>query len=88
MANLFTGRLVYGDYVNLETATSLTLEDGVRYTIQSIGTPCFIREGSVGLGFRMLPDDVVYLTKKAGIDVFVKPAAGGTVLNIADNPTE
>lgn len=85
MANLFTGRLVYGDYVNLETATGLTLQDDTKYTIQAIGAPCFIREGSVGLGFRLLSDDVAYLTKQANLDVYVKPAAGGTLLNIADS---
>ena len=84
MTNLFSGRLTNQGYVNLETVTGLTFEAGVKYTIQSVGSKCFIREGLVGGGFSMREDDICYFTKKDGVDVFIKPSPSGTNINIAD----
>lgn len=85
MANIFSGTVNGAGYLNLETATGLTFTAGNVYTIQPMLSDCYIREGTVGMGFLVEKKEKVYLTKEDGVAVFVDPVSkDGVFLNIAE----
>lgn len=84
MANLGTFEIkTDGDFATLASETSLTFTEDTVYTIQILQNAAFLREGTVGDGFKITsPAPIQY---KAGADdLYIRTGSAGCIVNIAD----
>lgn len=84
MANLGTFTInTNGEFATLASETELTFTADTIYTIQILQNAAFLREGSVGDGFKITsPAPIQY--KAGSDDLYIRTGSAGCIVNIAD----